>query len=419
MKKHLRWLGKRFEKVEDVRREHPSKRWSLPQAASYVLRLMLQGFPSALAADEAMTEGDEALWLLGQRERIPDSTYQEWLAKQPEKSMSPVLPQWIRWLWRSKVWQRPPLEPGQKKPLGTFSIDGKDIGQSTERAVALLRQRKKVLRAQWNGPWGPRLILGQSSVARGTNEMGAFPAFWNELMAAYGRFKDWLECVTLDAGYASAQNAELIAASGRLYVISLKENQPGLLAEAQRLLEPLMKSRPGRAADAYRVEKYQGRVIVRELWRNSQIAGWMDWHSLQEVWLVRQEHLEPDGKRTVEMRYFLSSLPPRRLNSEEVLDVVRGHWSVENQAFWRLDMQFDEDARRFAGVGEALPNVGLLRVLAFNTLMLLRQRSLRLLRPARESLVEFIRWARECLVWLAGYLRGLRHGAEGRAAVLG
>jgi hypothetical protein len=366
-----------------------------------------------------MAEGDEALRLLGIEERIPDSTYQEWLSKQPEESMRPVLLDFIRSLWRSKVWQRPRLEPGQKKPLGTFSIDGKDLGESTERGVALLRERKKVLRAQWNGSWGPRLIVGQMMVPPGTNEMGAFPTFWNELMNAYASFSAWLECVTLDAGYASAANARLIASSGRFYVISLKENQPGLLSEAKRLLEPLMKSRPGRAADAYRVEKYQGRVIERELWRSIQMAGWMDWDSLQEVWLVRQESREPDGKRTVEMRYFLSSLPARRLNAEEVLDVVRGHWSVENQAFWRLDMQFDEDGRHFAGVGEALPSVGVLRVLAFNVLMLLRDRTLRLLRPARESLVEFIRWARERLVWLSGYLRGLRHGAAGRVAVFG
>jgi hypothetical protein len=419
MTKQIESLRARFERIRDARRQHPSKLWPLSEVAIYVLGLLLLGFESALAGDEAMQEGNEALSALGIGRRVPDSTHQEWLSKQPESSMRPVLTGWICSLWRSKVWQRPPVPAGQKRPLGTFVIDGKDIGESTERSAKLLRERKRVLRAQWNGPWGPRLILGQMSVPPGTNEMGTFPAFWNALMDAYGRFAGWLESVTLDAGYASAQNARIITASGRDYVISLKENQPTLLAEAKRLLEPLMKSRPGRAADAYRVEKYQGRVIVRELWRSSQIAGWMDWDSLQEVWLVRQESREPDGKRSVEMRYFLSSHPPKRLNGEEVLNMVRGHWSIENQAFWRLDMQMDEDARRFAGVGEALPSVGLLRVLAFNVLMLLRERSLRLLRPPRESLCAFIGWLRERLVWLDGYLRGLRHGAHGRTAVFG
>ena len=417
LRKHLDWLQGRCEAVRDVRREHPSKDWSLAQMSRYVLGLLLQGFESALAGDVAMVEGDEALRMLGMEQRIADSTYQEWLAKQPESTLYPVLLDWNRSLWRSKVWQRPRTEPGQKRPLGTFSIDGKDLGQSTERAAPQLRERKKVLRAQWNGPWGPRLVLAQMTVPPTTNEMGVFPALWDSLMQAYGKFSDWLECATLDAGYASAANARRIAASKRWYVISLKDNQPGLLAEARRVLEPMMKTRPRHQADAYRVEKYQGRVIERELWRTTQMAGWMDWDSLQEVWLVRQTSRKPDGTHSVEMRYFLSSLPSTRLNAEEVLDVIRSHWSVENQAFWRLDMQFNEDGRRFAGVGEALSTVGLLRVLAFDILMLLRDRSLRLGRPPHESLTEFISWLRERLVWLDGYSTGLRHGAANRASV--
>ena len=43
------------------------------------------------------------------------------------------------------------------------------------------------------------------------------------------------------------------------------------------------------------------------------------------------------------MRYVALStaLPPQRL-----LQVVRAHWSIENQLHWQLDVSFDEDAAR-------------------------------------------------------------------------
>ena len=70
------------------------------------------------------------------------------------------------------------------------------------------------------------------------------------------------------------------------------------------------------------------------------------------------------GPGTVERRYYLSSLG---LDAVRLARAVRGHWSVENQCHWLLDMQMGEDQSR-ARAGHAAQNLGTLRRLALNLL---------------------------------------------------
>ena len=67
---------------------------------------------------------------------------------------------------------------------------------------------------------------------------------------------------------------------------------------------------------------------------------------------------------TVERRYYLSSLG---LDAARFARAVRGHWSVENQCHWMLDVNLGEDQSR-ARAGHAAENLGTLRRLALNLL---------------------------------------------------
>ncbi|MBP0115790.1 ISAs1 family transposase, partial [Bradyrhizobium vignae] len=68
------------------------------------------------------------------------------------------------------------------------------------------------------------------------------------------------------------------------------------------------------------------------------------------------------AKHTV--RYFLAS---RLLSAKKLLEVVRAHWSIENNLHWVLDVLFDEDACR-SRKDHAAENLALIRKLAINTL---------------------------------------------------
>ena len=66
----------------------------------------------------------------------------------------------------------------------------------------------------------------------------------------------------------------------------------------------------------------------------------------------------------VSSRYFVLS---RLLTAEQVLQIARSHWSIENQQHWLLDVVLDEDRAR-TRKDHGAENIALLRRLALNLL---------------------------------------------------
>ncbi len=69
---------------------------------------------------------------------------------------------------------------------------------------------------------------------------------------------------------------------------------------------------------------------------------------------MKQTTEHPDGTREVENRYFITSLPWGRLSGNEILDLVRLHWGLENGCHWTMDVVLGEDARPWCTRGKAL-----------------------------------------------------------------
>ena len=47
-----------------------------------------------------------------------------------------------------------------------------------------------------------------------------------------------------------------------------------------------------------------------------------------------------NGQTSIEVRYFIGS---RRMNARKYGKVLRGHWGIENNLHWQLDVTFAED----------------------------------------------------------------------------
>jgi hypothetical protein len=309
--------------------------------------------------------------------RVPDTTLYEFLGQLATAPLREKLRQQVRSLWRSKCL------PPEGLPCGVVSIDGKCIGaldhDADGRAQKAHSARRKseyylarVLRAVLTSA-AARPCLDQRVVPASTNEMGAFPEFWKDVVAAYGAL-DLFEIVTADAGFTSRANADRIHAADKAYVLALKETQPELMAEATRLLRN-KRLLPAQAETSW--EKAQGKEIRRRLYRTAEIAGYHGWDHLQQVWLVLQETRDKQGRIGVEERYFLTSLRTGRLSPVQILAVVRGHWGIENDCFGTLDVAWREDDLPWSTTGRTVEVLGLLRLMAYNLLQMARKRHLR------------------------------------------
>ena len=59
--------------------------------------------------------------------------------------------------------------------------------------------------------------------------------------------------------------------------------------------------------------------------------------------LVSQVITQKTGQERAEVVYGVTSLRPERATPGRVLELVRGHWAIENKSHWVRDVTFDED----------------------------------------------------------------------------
>lgn len=234
---------------------------------------------------------------------------------------------------------------------GVVAIDGKAV------RGAFARGRKSTPLHLVN-VWAAeaRLVLAQRTAPRRNEVAGALEVL--ELLSLEGCI------VTADALHCHRAMARVILERGADYVLGVKDNRPGLREDAARCIEMAGRGRIDRAKQRQSVS--HGRTSRREavVAPAADMARAHDFPGIQAVARVTS-HRRVAGKDTqVAVRYFLLS---QRLPASRLLEVVRQHWTIENQLHWVLDVVFNEDrARNRKGHGPE--NISILRKLALNLL---------------------------------------------------
>jgi hypothetical protein len=395
-----RGVRERLAQVSDPRHLR-GRRWALPQVLETVLGALVLQVPSCHRLDEATRIGPPPRVGELRLAPIPDATFQ-WILPQVDRTeVRQLVVGSVRAEGRRKSISHP------DRGLHTLAIDGKCLWSGRRggcqdcqcQGAVRVHRVMRALRTSAR----PRLFLDQHTLGAAENEMGAFAAFWAQLLETYGRL-DLVEVVTLDAGYGSLRHASLIDAAGYGYVLALKDNQPELLREAQRLLEPMAASqRP----EAKSLERDHGPWVRRSLWRTQACAGWLDWTHLRQVWLVRTAQFarqttprSASAPIAVADHDYLTNLPWNRLDGVHILGVVRGHWGIENNGVRTLDMEWEEE-RAWCTTGAATDGLGLLRLGADNVVGLLKGRYRRAPRYRAQTLRSFVDWIARVSGWQA------------------
>lgn len=237
------------------------------------------------------------------------------------------------------------------------AIDGKALRRSFDRA-----SKKAAIHMVSAWCQSNQMVLGQLATEAKSNEIKTVPKLL-ELLDLEGAV------VTADALNCQKTIARKTVAAQADYLLQVKGNQPALHEELQLLFDQGLRDDCQGIPYAYAEETHggHGRVETRRLWSTWEVDWFADrrkWKGLASFICVECD-CQREGKRTVERRYYISSLDGRDATS--LLKWVRGHWSIENQLHWSLDVSFREDDRRIRK-GHAAQNYSRLCRIALNLL---------------------------------------------------
>ena len=242
------------------------------------------------------------------------------------------------------------------------AIDGKALRRSLDRRAG---QNPLHLVSAWASETG--LVLGQVATDAKSNEITAIPALV-EMLDLKGA------TVTIDAMGCQKDIAGKILEKQADYVLAVKDNQPKLYQDVQRILAEAQESGDPAGCRSYEtLEKEHGRIETRKVWSTStrgrlwQDQQDQDWPGLNSVVLVEAQR-SVDGHTSLERRYYISSRSGTDEHAAKHLGhIIRQHWSIENRLHWVLDMAFDEDRSRVRR-GHGARNWAVLRKIALNLL---------------------------------------------------
>ncbi len=179
------------------------------------------------------------------------------------------------------------------------------------------------------------VTLAQHAVDDKTNEITAVETLLCQLVLE-GRI------VTMDALLTQRHVAQTIVDKGGDYVMIVKDNQPQLRADIALVFA--LPPTSDRQETARTVDIGHGRIEQRNITTSEALVGYSDWPGLAQVFeLGRYVITQKTTEERVEVVYGVTSLSPERGTPERLLELVRGHWQIENKSHWVRDVTFDED----------------------------------------------------------------------------
>jgi predicted transposase YbfD/YdcC len=241
-------------------------------------------------------------------------------------------------------------------PGEVIAIDGKTLRRSHDRGKGLAALHLVSAWATAN-----RVVLGQVATKAKSNEITAIPQVL-DLLQLNGCI------VTIDAMGCQTAIAEQIVAQGGRYVLALKGNQSTLATEVEEAFIQADAREYTDVASEFleTTEQGHGRRETRRYRTLGDLSGVPCsalWEAMDMIGMVESER-EVNGKITRETRFYIGAIGT---DVETFAYAVRGHWGVENQLHWSLDVSFREDASRVRDP-EARENLALIRRVALTRL---------------------------------------------------
>ncbi|MBO8416574.1 MAG: ISAs1 family transposase [Proteobacteria bacterium] len=190
---------------------------------------------------------------------------------------------------------------------------------------------------------GSRMFVAHELIGAKNNEISVVVDLLKKLDLKPG------DIMTADAMHTQRATVAYLQSIGVGYCLAAKDNQEKLASEIMRHFAAVE-----RRVKTHTPEPESGhdRIEIRE---TEIMPGSIMSKKLKDQWpglaggsIVKTttQRIAKNGDKpeTLETRYFICTIPYKSENSEKrIAEVVRSHWSVENQLHWVLDVVFGED----------------------------------------------------------------------------
>ena len=219
-----------------------------------------------------------------------------------------------------------------------------------------------------------KVAMHQVVIPAHRGEAPMFEGFVRELIRAYGRAM--VQCVSVDAGFVTIQNLMMLAVLRIPYIAALKGNAGALHRRLSMVMGQGTDAPPPGGWIAETQEVRNKAQVHRQFGRLDEQGDCME-GDYRQVWRQRTTIVKDGKPPVVDDRLFITSLPMNRLTPAQCMAAIRAHWGIENDCFWTLDTQWDEDTRAWVKHGLGRESLAVLRLIAYNLVRIVRHRVLR------------------------------------------
>ena len=170
--------------------------------------------------------------------------------------------------------------------------------------------------------------------------------------------------ITADALLTQRKIAEyLVTERHAHYHFTVKGNQRGVLEDVALLFQD--RQEPD---FVQHTPPDHGRIETRKIWTGTELNDYLDFPHVGQVFLIERHAIEKKtGKRSCEIAYGVTSRTPEQADPERILNINRGHWTIENSCHYIIDWNYDEDRSRIR-TGHGPENITRLRRFAIGVI---------------------------------------------------